>query len=211
MEHDSSRHETEKFISCAVQQFYGEKKMDMNETIEGIEDKWALSGEPFEILLAIFGGYSGDFEYTATGIFRRTKPPVCPECGMPMNYNGYNTYGKIGLGSVKIGRYICPCCGGTCEEERDFWEKLKWEFFGVINRITQLMRLHHVSYQGISDILELIYPRGKDTFFNDFAGSVERTAIPPPAEDIQIILYDEQHPKAGRLRTTGLRTTIQRA
>jgi hypothetical protein len=25
MEHDSSRNETEKFISCAVQQFYGEK------------------------------------------------------------------------------------------------------------------------------------------------------------------------------------------
>ena len=152
----------------------------------------------WEILLAIFGGYSSDFEYTATGIFRRTMPPVCPKCGMAMNYNGYNTYGKIGLGSVKIGRYICPCCGGTCEEERDFWEKLKWEFFGVINRITQLMRLHHVSYQGISDMLELIYPRGKDTIFNDFAGSVERTVIPPPAEEIQIILYDEQHPKAGR-------------
>jgi len=26
------------------------KKMDMNETIEGIEDKWALLGEPFEIM-----------------------------------------------------------------------------------------------------------------------------------------------------------------
>ena len=47
-------------------------------------------------------------------------------------------------------------------------------------------------------ILVLIYPRGKGTIFNDFAGSVERTAIPPPAEDVQIILYDEQHPKAGR-------------
>jgi len=79
----------------------------------------------WEILLAIFGGYSSDFEYTATGIFRRTMPPVCPKCDMAMNYNGYNTYGKIGLGSVKIGRYICPCCGGTSEEERGFWEKLK--------------------------------------------------------------------------------------
>jgi len=47
MEHDSSRNRTENFISCAVQQFYGEKK-DMNVTIEGIEDKWALLGEPFE-------------------------------------------------------------------------------------------------------------------------------------------------------------------
>ena len=56
-----------------------------------------------EILLAIFGEYSTDFVYTATGIFRRTVPPVCPECCMQMNYNGYNTYEKRCLGSVKIG------------------------------------------------------------------------------------------------------------
>jgi len=74
-----------------------------------------------EILLAIFREYSIDFVYTATGIFRRTVPPVCPECGTQMNYNGYNTYDKRGLGSVKIGRYICPSCNKTCEEERSFW------------------------------------------------------------------------------------------
>jgi hypothetical protein len=51
-----------------------------------------------EILRAIFGGYSTDFVYTATGIFRRTKPPVCQKCGMQMNYNGYNTYEKRDLG-----------------------------------------------------------------------------------------------------------------
>jgi hypothetical protein len=128
----------------------------------------------WEILLAIFGGYSSDFEYTT------------------------NTYEKRGLGSVKIGRYTCPSCNKNCEEERSFWKKLKEDFFDIISMINKLMRLHHVSYQGISDILELIYPRGKDTIFNDFADSVERTAIPPPAEDIQIVLYDEQHPKAGR-------------
>jgi len=150
-----------------------------------------------EVLLSILGEYPGEFEYSVTGIFRRTVPPSCPECGTRMNRNGYNSYCKIGLGSVKIGRYICPSCEETSEEERSFWENLKGEFFGVINRIAQLMRLHHVSYQGISNILELIYPRGKDTIFNDFAGSVEKTAI-PPTENIQIVLYDEQHPKAGR-------------
>jgi hypothetical protein len=59
------------------------------------------------------------------------------------------------------------------------------------------MRLHHVSYQGISDILGLIHPQGKDTIFNAFTASVERTVI-PPLEDIQIVLYDEQYPKRGR-------------
>ncbi|MGB7002174.1 MAG: transposase [Halobacteriota archaeon] len=150
-----------------------------------------------EILFAIFGEFSTDFVYTATGIFRRTVPPVCPECGTQMNYNGYNTYDKRGLGSVKIGRYICPSCDKTCEEERSFWEKLKGNFFGIIGEIYNLMKLHHVSYQGISDIMGLIYPQGKDTIFNMFADSVEKTVI-PPIEDFQIVLYDEQHPKKGR-------------
>jgi hypothetical protein len=43
----------------------------------------------------------------------------------------------------------------------------------------------------------LIYPQGKDTIFNTFADSVEKTVI-PPIEDFQIVLYDEQHPKKGR-------------
>nr|AAU82195.1 conserved hypothetical protein [uncultured archaeon GZfos11H11] len=150
-----------------------------------------------EILLAIFGEYSTDFVYTATGIFRRTVPPVCPECGTQMNYNGYNTYDKRGLGSVKIGRYICPSCNKTCEEERSFWEKLNGDFFGIISGIYNLMKLHHVSYQGMSDIMGLIYPQGKDTIFNTFADSIEKTVI-PPIEDFQIVLYDEQHPKKGR-------------
>ena len=41
-----------------------------------------------EVLLSIFEEYLSDFEYTATGIFRRTVPPLCPECGARMNYNG---------------------------------------------------------------------------------------------------------------------------
>ena len=31
------------------------KKMDMDKTIEGIENKWALLGEPFEIMSVIGG------------------------------------------------------------------------------------------------------------------------------------------------------------
>jgi len=116
---------------------------------------------------------------------------------MPMNYNGYNAYEKRGLGSVKIGRYICPSCNNKCEEERSFWEKLKDDFFDIVSMIDKLLRLHHVSYQGISDIMELIYPQGRDTIFNAFADSVEKTVI-PPTEDFQIVLYDEQHPKKGR-------------
>jgi len=135
----------------------------------------------------IFGEYSSDYVYTAAGIFRRTVPPLCPKCGTQMNHNGYNTYGKKCLGSVKIGRYICPSCFEPCEEERSFWENLKDDFFGILVLIYHLMRLHHVSYQGTSDILGLIHPQGKDTILNVFTASVERTVI-PPLEDIQIVL-----------------------
>jgi len=133
----------------------------------------------WEILHEIFEGYSAEFVYTATGIFRQAVPPLCPKCCTQMNHNGYNTYEKRGLGSVKIGRYICPCCYEPCEEERSFWENLKGDFFDVIGRMYNIMKLHHVSYQGISDIMELIYPQGKDTILNMFADTVEETVIPP--------------------------------
>ncbi|MEA3325046.1 MAG: hypothetical protein U9Q37_07910 [Euryarchaeota archaeon] len=44
--------------------------------------------------------------------------------------------------------------------------------------------------------MKLISPRGKDTIHNDFTNSVESVDI-PPIEDIQIVNYDEQHPKMG--------------
>jgi hypothetical protein len=68
MEHDSRRNVTEKFISCAVQQFYGEKKMDMNETIEGIEDKGALLGEPFEAEVCYAFGWEVGVESLYDGL-----------------------------------------------------------------------------------------------------------------------------------------------
>jgi len=122
---------------------------------------------------------------------------LCPKCGARMDHNGYNRYCKRGLGAVKIGRYICPSCKEPYEEERSFWERLKSEFSEVLNAIYQRMRALHVSYQGISSIMELIFPRGKDTIFNAFAESVEKVEI-PPVEEVRIVHYDEQFPKERR-------------
>jgi len=149
------------------------------------------------ILSPIFKNYSNDFEYTANGIFRRIVSPDCPKCGYRMNHNGYNEHCKKGLGSVKIGRYLCPVCGEPLEESRSFWEQLKTDFFSVLENIYQRFRIHNVSYDGISMVMELIFPRGKDTIHNDFTNSVEIAHI-PPIKDIQIVHYDEQHPKMGR-------------
>ncbi|GBE53977.1 transposase IS66 family protein [archaeon BMS3Bbin15] len=114
-----------------------------------------------------------------------------------MTYNGYNTYTKKGLGSVKIGRYLCPQCGKSLEEDRSFWEELKADFFEVLRLIYQRLRVHHVSYQGISWILELIFPRGKDTIYQTFNSTMGST-VTQPVKEIQIVHYDEQFPKKGR-------------
>nr|QNO46605.1 hypothetical protein OEAKOMNL_00006 [Methanosarcinales archaeon ANME-2c ERB4] len=90
-----------------------------------------------------------------------------------MNHNGYNEHCKKGLGSVKIRRYLCPICKEPLEESRSFWEQLKTDFSSVLENIYQRFRIHNVSYDGISAVMELIFPRGKDTTHNDFTNSIE--------------------------------------
>jgi len=84
-------------------------------------------------------------------------------------------------------------CEESLEEDHGFWEELKEEFFSVIDQIYHRMRAHHVSYQGISWILERI-PPGQGHRLNSAVGST----IIPPVRDVQIIHYDEQHPLRGR-------------
>ncbi len=158
-----------------------------------------------DLFSSVFEGYGSEFEYTSDGVFRRSERPVCPDCGTRMNYNGYNTYTKHELGDIRIGRYICPVCRGSFEEERGFWESLKNEFFTALDRLFQVLRVNHVSFRGISDVMDLIFPRGKDTIMNAFNHAVEKTIV-PAVEDVYIVHYDEQFPKRGR--TTEYRLTL---
>jgi len=49
-----------------------------------------------DLFFSIFENYGNDFEYRSNGVFRRTQPPLCPDCGSGVNHNSYNTYsGKI--------------------------------------------------------------------------------------------------------------------
>ncbi|MEA1894137.1 MAG: hypothetical protein U9N36_02840 [Euryarchaeota archaeon] len=137
-----------------------------------------------------FEEFSNDLECTADGIFRRAVPPLCTEYGVLMNRNGYNTYCKKYLGSIKIGRYLCPCCGEPLEEDRSFWEALKNSFFGVMNAFYQQLRFYNVPYQGISAIIKLVFPRGKTTIYDAFTESVEKPYI-PPVDYSSIVHYDE--------------------
>src|SRR5659263_349927 len=77
----------------------------------------------------VFGNFDNDYEYTATGIFRRIETPQCPECYNKTVHNGFNQYTKKGLGTIKIGKYLCKHCGKMLEEQRTAWEKIKTELF----------------------------------------------------------------------------------
>ena len=148
-------------------------------------------------LINTFGMFGNDYEYTATGIFRRIEPPQCPECYNKTVHNGYNQYTKKGLGIIKIGKYLCKHCGKMLEEQRTAWEKIKTELFAQMGQIYQMLRLNHVSYQAISDIMDLIFSRSKGTVFREFNKMMEDVEI-PQLKPAYIVHYDEQFPREGR-------------
>lgn len=150
-----------------------------------------------EIISTILSGFSNDFEFTAAGVFRRITPPLCPNCGCPMSHNGFNTYRKSDLGAINIGRYLCSACRKSLEEDRTFWDNLKTGFFDILTDIGMRLRLNHVSFEAIEEIMSFLYPRDKDTIRNMVQFAIGEFEV-PAVQNIQFVHYDEQYPKAGR-------------
>ena len=150
-----------------------------------------------EILSTIFNDFSNDFEFTADGVFRKITPPLCPDCRFPMSHNGFNTYRKCHLGEVNIGCYLCGACGKSIEEDRTFWDNLKTGFFNILTEICLRLRHNHSSYELVEEIMSFIYPRDKDIVRIMVQSAIEELKV-PAVQNIQLVHYDEQHPKAGR-------------
>ena len=73
----------------------------------------------------IFSGFDNEYEYTENEIFRKKNPSQCPKCDNNMVHNGFNSYTKKGLGTIKNGKYLCNSCNNILEEDRSVWENLK--------------------------------------------------------------------------------------
>jgi hypothetical protein len=144
-----------------------------------------------------FKEYSNDYEFTAEGVFRRIIPPSCPQCGKRMSHNGYNKYHILDLSIIKLGRYHCRICSISSQEKNIFLDEIKFEISKIFTGLYQVLRNHDVSYQGISEVMDYLIPQSRDTICRDFSDSVASVQLPEPSP-IQIIHYDEQHPKAGR-------------
>ena len=145
----------------------------------------------------VFSGFGNEYEYTENEIFRKKNPPQCPKCDNNMVYNGFNSYTKKGLGTIKIGKYLCNSCNNILEEDRSVWENLKTLFSDLLGELYQLLRSNHVGYNAISQIMHLIFPQSKSTIFREFNRVMETVEI-PPLENVLIVHYDEQFPKEGR-------------
>ena len=111
--------------------------------------------------------------------------------------NGFNSYTKKGLGIVKVGKWRCTKCKVSLEEDKTFWENLKDEFFEVLVHITKILKDHKVSFQGISDVFALVYPRSRETVRLQFTKNIDEVEIPVDT-NFFVIHYDEQHPRKGR-------------
>ena len=145
----------------------------------------------------VFSGFGNEYEYTENEIFRKKKPPQCPKCDNNMVHNGFNSYTKKGLGTIKIGKYLCNSCNIILEEDRSVWENLKSLFSDLLGELYQLLRSNHVGYNAISQIMHLIFPQSKSTVLREF-NRVMKTVEIPPLENVLIVHYDEQFPKEGR-------------
>lgn len=139
------------------------------------------------------------FILNESGILRRIVRPMCPNCGKMMVKNGSNRTEKQGLGSVKMGKWLCKKCEVTFTEDSGFFKKIVTDFMGFLAHMTMLLRTHQVSWEGGSEILSMIYPRGKETTRKMFIEKIKGVSL-PKVKNLHpfIIHYDEQHPKRGR-------------
>lgn len=147
-----------------------------------------------------FSEFPHDYEFDEHGILRRASRPCCFSCGKPMNKNGYNSYTKKGLGTVKVGRWSHTKCDTYLEEDRTFWENLTEELFVFLADFTQVLRIHHLSYAGISEVFSFIFSWSKEPSRMLFINSMDHVEF-SEQHDILIVNYDKQHPKKGKIQT----------
>jgi hypothetical protein len=150
-------------------------------------------------ILNAFREYSNEYEFTAKGVFRKIIPPACPKCGKVMSHNGSNKHGILNLVVIKLGRYYCVKCAQSLEEKNIFLKNIKFEITEILTGISQVLRNHDVSYEGISEVMDYLIPQSSDTICRRFSASVASVQL-PAASPIRIILYDEQYLKVGRLQ-----------
>lgn len=153
-----------------------------------------------ETLNPIFNQFSNQY-IIENGIFFSKNPPYCPFCGKQMVHNGYNTLTKKNVATLKIGKYRCQYCKKNLQESREFFETLLKFLQDNITPMILKMRWNKMSYRGIEEVLEHIFPIGKDTIYSLIQETISSIELPETEKkDLQILGYDEQFVRIGGLQ-----------
>lgn len=141
--------------------------------------------------------YDDGYIFTKKKVFRRVTPPPCPCCGQQCVLNGFDYARKKNVGKVKLGKYWCKPCNVQVHEDKAVWKDLLRNWKQLIEHLIIILRKKEVSYDGIKEVLQTIFPRAKTTVLRWFNAAMEKIHVEPPT-NIAIVHYDEQHPKRGR-------------
>lgn len=148
-------------------------------------------------LKSLFDGLSTSYQYSEKGVLRYSKNPNCTCCGMIMNQNGYNVITKRNIGSVKVGKYICPMCNATHHTKIGFWVKQKEAIMDLMGEFLMCLKNGGNSFRRMSQITGYIFPYKKSSLYNQFSNIVALTeSIPSIIQGkVAILNFDEEYLK----------------
>lgn len=146
-------------------------------------------------ILPLTNGY----EYTKKGIIRAISKPLC-DCGHNCVRNGWDPLTKAGLVTLKIGRFRCTFCGKEHQKDLSFWEQFISEWEKTLSSFFLRLSDRDVAVRVISDIMEFLAPMSKDGVLRRIFNAVNELVLHQFKGKYQIVHYDEQHPKKGRIQ-----------
>lgn len=152
-----------------------------------------------DIKTEMFSSLKG-YEITEKNIIRQKKRPSCPCCKTETIRNGWDLVTKNNILSLRIGRFRCPNCGTEIKKDTFFFTELINYLYESITNFLLRLSDRDVSYQVMSDLMDFIIPSSKDKVFRKVKSGIEKLVISETLPDVQIVHYDEQHPKKGRFQ-----------
>jgi len=145
-------------------------------------------------LTTFFDGLSNSYEYSETGVLRYSENPQCVDCGAKMNQNGYNIITKRHVGSIKVGKYLCPICNAVHHTEINFWNEQKRLIKEVMGELLMCLKNGGNSYRRMAQVSNFILPFKKSSLYTQFSDIVEITEFTPSIIQgkIAILNFDEE-------------------
>ena len=139
------------------------------------------------------------YEYTKKGVIRTISKPHC-DCGHECVRNGWDPLTRAGLVTIKIGRSRCNFCGKEHQKDLSFWEQFISEWEQTLKSFFLRLSDRDLAVRVISDIMDFLIPMGKDSVLRRIFNAIHALVLPSFEGKYQIVHYDEQHPKKGRIQ-----------